>query len=152
MIISRTPLRISFAGGGTDIKSYYSKNKYGSVISCGINLYIYVAIKQQSPITDFKYKIKWDQIENCNSIDLIKHPIIKAALKYFNIQDNLEIFKKNNNINLIFRKTNLELIKEYFDWNNTIVNIKSPSAVFNGISLRNIIINILVKLYPINTL
>ena len=42
MIISRTPLRISFAGGGTDIKSYYSKNKYGSVISCGINLYIYV--------------------------------------------------------------------------------------------------------------
>ena len=91
MIISRTPLRISFAGGGTDIKSYYSKNKYGSVISCGINLYIYVAIKQQSPITDFKYKIKWDQIENCNSIDLIKHPIIKAALKYFNIQDNLEI-------------------------------------------------------------
>ena len=66
---------------------------------------------------------------------------IKLFPKIHFIQNNLKIFKKNNNINLIFRKTNLELIKEYFDWNTTIINIKSPSAVFNGISLRNIIIN-----------
>ena len=91
MIISRTPLRISFAGGGTDIKSYYAYNNFGHVISCGINKYIYVAIKKQSLISDYKYRIKWDKIENCNSIDKIKHPIIKAALKYFNIEDSLEI-------------------------------------------------------------
>ena len=91
MIISRTPLRISFAGGGSDIPDYYLHNNFGQVISCGINKYIYVAIKKQSLISEFKYRIKWDQIENCNSIEKIKHPIIKAALKYFNIKDSLEI-------------------------------------------------------------
>ena len=48
---------------------------------------------------------------------------IKLFPKIHFIQNNLKIFKKNNNINLIFRKTNLELIKEYFDWNTTIINI-----------------------------
>ena len=91
MIISRTPLRISFAGGGTDIKKYYKYNDYGRVVSCGINQYIYVAVKQQSLIADFKYKIKWDKIENCNSINEIKHPIIRATLQYFGIKENLEI-------------------------------------------------------------
>ncbi len=91
MIISRTPLRISFAGGGTDIKDYYLHNNYGQVISCGINKYIYVAVKKLSAISEFKYKIKWDKIENCNSLEKIKHPIIKSALKYFNIIDSLEI-------------------------------------------------------------
>ena len=45
MIISRTPLRISFAGGGSDIPNYYLNN-YGTVISCGINKYIYVILKK----------------------------------------------------------------------------------------------------------
>ena len=43
MIISRTPLRISFAGGGTDIPSFYNKNSYGCVLSSAINKYIYVS-------------------------------------------------------------------------------------------------------------
>ena len=91
MIISRTPLRISFAGGGTDISDYYKYNEFGKVISCGINKYIYIIIKKQSSISEYKYKIKWDKIQNCNSINQIKHPIIKAALKFFEIKDSLEI-------------------------------------------------------------
>ena len=48
MIISKTPLRISFAGGGTDLRSYYKNNKYGAVLSTSIDSYIYVSIKKFS--------------------------------------------------------------------------------------------------------
>jgi len=91
MIISRTPLRISFAGGGSDIPNYYLNNNYGTVISCGINKYIYVILKKRSPISDYKYLIKWDKNEFCNSINEIKHPIIKTLLKYYKIDFPLEI-------------------------------------------------------------
>ena len=47
MIISRTPLRISLAGGGSDIPEYYKNNKLGKVISIGINRYLYVIIKNK---------------------------------------------------------------------------------------------------------
>ena len=47
MIISKTPLRISFAGGGTDLRSYYKYNKYGAVLSTSIDKYLYVVIKKQ---------------------------------------------------------------------------------------------------------
>jgi D-glycero-alpha-D-manno-heptose-7-phosphate kinase len=91
MIISRTPLRISFAGGGSDIPNYYLNNEYGSVISCGINKYIYVILKERSKISDYKYVIRWDKIEFCNTIEEIKHPIIKTLLKYYKINFPLEI-------------------------------------------------------------
>lgn len=91
MIISRTPLRISFAGGGSDIPNYYLNNNYGTVISCGINKYIYVILKKRSTISEYKYVIKWDKNEFCNSISEIKHPIIKTLLKYYKIDFPLEI-------------------------------------------------------------
>ena len=48
MIISRTPLRISFAGGATDIPSFYKKNSYGAILSCAIDKYIYVSVQKHS--------------------------------------------------------------------------------------------------------
>ena len=50
MIVSRTPLRISFAGGGTDLPSFYKKNLYGCVISSAINKHIYVSVKSHSQL------------------------------------------------------------------------------------------------------
>ena len=50
MIISRTPLRISFAGGGTDIPSFYKENQYGAVVNLSINSYLYVTLKKQPSI------------------------------------------------------------------------------------------------------
>ena len=44
MIISKTPLRISFAGGGTDLPSYYKYNEFGAVLSASINSYLYVTV------------------------------------------------------------------------------------------------------------
>lgn len=91
MIISRTPLRISLAGGGTDIKSYYEKKQFGQVINLGINKYIYVLIKKQSNISKIKYRIRWSKNEDCNRLSEIKHPIIRETLKLFKINDPLEI-------------------------------------------------------------
>ena len=91
MIISRTPLRISLAGGGSDIPEYYKKNKFGKVISIGINRYLYVIVKKQINITDFKYKIRWSEYEQCNSVNEIKHPIIRETLKFFKINEAIEI-------------------------------------------------------------
>jgi D-glycero-alpha-D-manno-heptose-7-phosphate kinase len=90
MIISRTPLRVSFVGGGTDIKEFY-KLEDGIVISTTINKYIYVAVKKQHNFVDFKYRINWSQTEFCNHIDEIKHPIVREALKLLNIDSPIEI-------------------------------------------------------------
>jgi D-glycero-alpha-D-manno-heptose-7-phosphate kinase len=91
MIISRTPLRISFAGGGTDIPSFYKKNSYGSIINCGINKYIYVSVKKHSKIFPEKIRLNYSQTEQVQNINKIKNPIIKACLEYLEIDDNLYI-------------------------------------------------------------
>lgn len=91
MIITRTPLRISFAGGGTDIPSFYQKNSYGSVLSSAINKYIYVSVKSHSTIYPEKIRLNYSETEQVKKIENIKNPIIKACLKYLNINDNIYI-------------------------------------------------------------
>ena len=90
MLITRTPLRISLAGGGTDLKSYY-KFETGKVINMAIDKYLYVIVKKQLGVVEFKYRINWSQVEFCNKISEIKHPIVREVLKYFKIDFPLEI-------------------------------------------------------------
>lgn len=90
MIISRTPFRISFAGGGTDLPEFYSKEE-GQVISTGIDKYIYVVVKRQTAISEFKYRVNWSKVEFKNKIEDIEHPIVREALKIMNIDMALEI-------------------------------------------------------------
>lgn len=90
MIITRTPLRISLAGGGTDIKSYY-KLEPGKVINMAIDKYLYVVVKKQLGVVEYKYRINWSTVEFCNKISQIKHPIVREALKYFKIDFPIEI-------------------------------------------------------------
>ena len=91
MIISRTPLRISFAGGGTDIPSFYRKNNYGCVLSAAINKYIYVSVKKHSEIFTEKIRLNYSDTENVDSVNKIKNPIIRACLKHLNINENIYI-------------------------------------------------------------
>ena len=91
MIITRTPLRISFAGGGTDIPSFYKKNSYGSILSCAINKYIYVSVKKHSKLYPEKIRLNYSETEQVQSVDKIKNPIIKACLEYLELDDNLYI-------------------------------------------------------------
>lgn len=90
MIISRTPFRISFVGGGTDLRVFYKK-EFGQVLSTSINKYIYVAVKRQAEIVDFKYRINWSKVEFKNEIDEIEHPIVREALRMLNIDFPCEI-------------------------------------------------------------
>jgi D-glycero-alpha-D-manno-heptose-7-phosphate kinase len=90
MIISRTPFRISYVGGGTDLRSYY-KDGYGQVLSSTMNKYLYVVVKKQVGIVEFKYRINWSKTEFRNKIEDIEHPIVREALKLFNIDYPIEI-------------------------------------------------------------
>jgi D-glycero-alpha-D-manno-heptose-7-phosphate kinase len=90
MIISRTPFRISYVGGGTDLRSFY-KEDFGQVLSSTMNKYLYVVVKKQIGIVEFKYRINWSRTEFRNSIDEIEHPIVREALRLFNIDYPIEI-------------------------------------------------------------
>ena len=90
MIITRTPFRISFAGGGTDLREFYSQES-GRVISTSIDKYIYVVIKRQLGIVEHKYRINWSQVEFKDKIEDIDHPIVKEALKFFKVDFPIEI-------------------------------------------------------------
>lgn len=90
MIISRTPFRISFVGGGTDLPAFYSKEP-GQVISTGIDKYIYVAVKRQTAISEHKFRINWSKVEFKDRIEDIEHPIVREALKMMDMDIPLEV-------------------------------------------------------------
>jgi len=87
MIITRSPLRISLGGGGTDLPSYYS-NYEGFVLSAAINKYVYVSIMKPFVKGIF---LKYSKIERVNNISEIKHPIIRESLKMLNFEAQIEI-------------------------------------------------------------
>ena len=90
MIISKTPYRISFFGGGSDYPSWYIKNG-GTVLSTTIDKYIYISCRYLPPFFEHKHRIVWSQIENVKTINEIKHRAVKEMLKYFKIKSGLEI-------------------------------------------------------------
>ncbi len=83
MIISKTPFRISFAGGGSDLPGFYKKRS-GAVLSTSINKYIYIAIH---PFFDpEKIQLKYSKTELVSDISEIHHPIFKSALEMYNLK------------------------------------------------------------------
>jgi len=90
MIISKTPYRISFFGGGSDYPSWYLKNG-GSVLSTTIDKHIYISCRNLPSFFNHKYRIVWSKIETVKKINEIKHNAVKEMLKYFNIKNGLEI-------------------------------------------------------------
>ena len=90
VLISKTPLRISFFGGGTDYPEYYKNNK-GGVLGMAINKYIYIASIDLNGIQDYNYRVAYSQLEQVNNVDDIKHPVVKALLKDYGIKDPLDI-------------------------------------------------------------
>ncbi len=90
MIISRTPYRISFFGGGTDYPAWYLKHG-GKVLGTSINKYCYITCRELPPYFEHKHRIVYSKSETVNSLDEIQHPSVRAILKHFNIQKGLEI-------------------------------------------------------------
>jgi D-glycero-alpha-D-manno-heptose-7-phosphate kinase len=87
MLMTRTPLRISIGGGGTDLPSYYERFG-GFVISAAIDKHIYVAINRTFRAG---YFLKYSQLEAVSTVDEIEHRVIKACLKREKVGPNLEI-------------------------------------------------------------
>ncbi len=87
MIISRSPLRISLGGGGTDLPSYYKK-KGGYLIAGSINKYIFITIGKNF---NKKFILKYSKSESVLNINKIRHPLFRETLKYFNVNTPINI-------------------------------------------------------------
>ena len=89
VVISRTPLRVSFVGGGTDMPYFYNKFT-GNTISCAINRYIYVTVKFHNNFQE-KYRLNYSITENVKNVDKIKNIRIKEVIKKLKITKPLYI-------------------------------------------------------------
>jgi len=87
MIISRTPFRVSFCGGGSDMKSFYRRSP-GAVLSTTIDRYMYIMIH---PYFHDKIRIKYSKLEDVDRIRQIKHTIVRACLERLGIEKGIEI-------------------------------------------------------------
>lgn len=90
MIISRTPVRISFFGGGTDYPDFFKEHK-GAVLGTTINQYVYVSVNTLSDFFDHKIRIGYSKTELVKTPDEIEHPSIRACLKHKQVAGNLDI-------------------------------------------------------------
>ena len=88
MIISKTPLRASLFGGGSDFKAYYEKSElgYGSVLSTGLDMHVYITVNKK-----FDERIRVVYNGNVDSIDEVKHNIIREALRMVGIEKGIEV-------------------------------------------------------------
>ncbi len=87
MLISRTPLRVSFLGGGTDLKEYY-KNDFGAVISTAINKHVYITINDKF---ENDLRVKYSKTENVESAEKLEHPIFREAMKFVGVTKGVEV-------------------------------------------------------------
>jgi D-glycero-alpha-D-manno-heptose-7-phosphate kinase len=90
MIISRTPFRISFFGGGTDYPEWYCKHG-GAVLAATIDKYCYINCRYLPPFFEHRYCIVYSKVEHCQTVDEIAHPAVREALRYLGIERGVEI-------------------------------------------------------------
>lgn len=90
MIITRTPFRISFFGGGTDYPGWYREHG-GAVLATTIDKYCYITCRHLPPFFEHKHRIVYSRIENAQDNNDIEHPSVRAVLNWANVVDGLEI-------------------------------------------------------------
>lgn len=95
MILTRTPLRVSLFGGGSDYVEHSAKHG-GAVLGMAVNKYVYVGVKHMPPgqlmegDIPIKYRVQYSKVDDCARIEDVRHPAVKAALKYFGVDTPLE--------------------------------------------------------------
>ena len=90
MIISRTPHRISFFGGGTDYPAYYFKHG-GKVLSVSIDKYCFLSVRKLPPFFVHKHRIVYSKMENVNTINEIMHPSVRETLRYSEVNYGVSV-------------------------------------------------------------
>jgi len=91
MIITRTPFRISFFGGGTDYPIWYRENNGGAVLSTTFNKYCYISCRYLPPFFDYKYLIRYRLREERQNINEIEHPSVRECLNFVGMENGLEM-------------------------------------------------------------
>ena len=86
MIITRTPFRMSFFGGGTDLSSFYEEYG-GAVLSTTFDKYCYVNVRHLPPFFDYRTHLTYSQKETVNTVDEIHHPLIREAMRFLDIRE-----------------------------------------------------------------
>ena len=90
MIISRTPFRVSFFGGGTDYPDWYREHG-GAVLATTIDKYCYISVRELPPFFDHKFRVVYSIVENVREIGEINHPAVRAVLQKMAVTRGLEI-------------------------------------------------------------
>lgn len=90
MIISRTPFRISFFGGGTDYPAWYRKHG-GAVLATTIDKYCYITCRYLPPFFDHRIRVVYSKIENCQTIEEIAHPAVREVIRHLEIDRGVEV-------------------------------------------------------------
>lgn len=90
MIISRTPFRISFFGGGTDYPGWYREHG-GAVLAATIDKYCYLSVRYLPPFFEHRIRLVYSRIENCQGIDDIEHPAVRETLRFLGMDRGLEV-------------------------------------------------------------
>ena len=90
MVISRTPFRISFFGGGTDYPIWY-RDHGGTVLGTTIDKYCYLTCRYLPPFFEHRIRLVYSRIENCQTVDDIAHPAVREVLRFLGIERGMEI-------------------------------------------------------------
>src|SRR5687767_14853145 len=87
MIISRTPLRMSFVGGGSDLPSFYRKFG-GAVVSTAINKFVYITLNEKF---DHRIRVSYSRTEEADTVAEVQHPLVRESMKLLGVEGGIEI-------------------------------------------------------------
>ncbi|MBI3945601.1 MAG: hypothetical protein HY321_06770 [Armatimonadetes bacterium] len=90
MIITRTPVRVSFLGGGTDYPDYFRQHG-GQTLGCAIDKYSYVTVSRLADLFDHTIRLSYSQLERVRDIEEIDHPAVRECLRFLNLDGGIEI-------------------------------------------------------------
>lgn len=90
LTISRTPLRVSLFGGGTDYPEYFEYNP-GAVIGMAIDKYIIIAALDLIGYQSYNYRVSYSKVEHCDRLEQIEHPVVREVLRHFDVTQRLDI-------------------------------------------------------------
>src|SRR5262245_34170508 len=90
MIITRTPVRVSFLGGGTDYPSHFTRHG-GRTLGVAINKYSYLMVKRLAPFFEYSIRVGYSRTELAKSLEEIRHPAVRECLRYLGVDGGIEI-------------------------------------------------------------
>jgi D-glycero-alpha-D-manno-heptose-7-phosphate kinase len=90
MIITQTPLRISFVGGGTDYPEHFRQHG-GATVTTSIDKYVYIMITRLTEFFDHRIRVSYSKTELCRCVDEIQHPSVRECMRFLNVEGGIEI-------------------------------------------------------------